>query len=98
MERSKRSSTEIVGCARACYPGSIIARSVLASSTALVVTVCILSSIVGWIVLGPKVKLQGYPAFWFEIHHNDSASHNHSNRMGRHPLEMAYLSSLLWKT
>jgi hypothetical protein len=49
--------------ARACYPESIIARSELASSAALGVTICILSSVVGWLVQGPKVKFHRHPAF-----------------------------------
>lgn len=49
--------------ARACCPESIIARSVLASSAALGVTICILCSVVGWIFLGPKVNFQPKPVF-----------------------------------
>lgn len=53
--------------ARACCPESIIARSVLASSAALAVTICILCSVVGWIILGPKVKFHPKPVFWLKF-------------------------------
>lgn len=53
--------------ARSCYPESIVARSALASSAALGVAICILSSIIGWIVQGPKVKFHRHPAFWLKF-------------------------------
>lgn len=53
--------------ARSCYPESIVARSALASSAALGVTICILSSIVGWIVQGPKVTFHRNAAFWLKF-------------------------------
>lgn len=40
---------------RACYPESIIARSVLSTSAAVAVTVCVLISIAGWLVQGPVI-------------------------------------------
>jgi hypothetical protein len=46
--------------AHACYPEHIIARSVLAASAALVITICILSSVIGWLVQGPIVILFDY--------------------------------------
>lgn len=49
--------------AHACCPESIIARSALSSSAALGVTICILSSVLGWIILGPKVKFHPKPLF-----------------------------------
>lgn len=53
--------------ARSCYTESIVARSALASSAALGVTICILSSILGWIVQGPKVRFHRNPAFWLKF-------------------------------
>jgi hypothetical protein len=44
---------------RACYPESIIARSVLATTATIAVTVCCIFSIAGWIVQGPVIYL--YP-------------------------------------
>lgn len=40
-----------------CSPPTIIAKSVLTSSAALVVTICIVSSIAGWVVRGPTVTI-----------------------------------------
>eukprot|EP00253_Pinus_taeda_P032542 PITA_32542 len=40
-----------------CSPATIIAKSVLTSSAALVVTICIVSSIAGWVVRGPAVTI-----------------------------------------
>lgn len=40
-----------------CSPPTIIAKSVLTSSAALVVTICIVSSIAGWVVRGPTVAI-----------------------------------------
>lgn len=53
--------------ARGCYPEYIMARSVLASSAALAVTVCILSSVLGWIVQGPIIQIFYGPQFWLKF-------------------------------
>lgn len=53
--------------ARACYPEYIIARSVLATSAALAVTICIISSIIGWLVQGPIVILFDSAASWLKF-------------------------------
>jgi hypothetical protein len=53
--------------ARACYPESIIASSALASSAALAVTVCVVLSIVSWIVQSPITKILAGPGFWLKF-------------------------------
>jgi hypothetical protein len=50
--------------ARACYPESIIAKSVLASSAALAVTLCILCSVGGLVIQGPIIKGFVSAQFW----------------------------------
>lgn len=50
--------------ARACYPEYIIARSVLATSAATIITICISSSIIGWLVQGPIIKICGANSFF----------------------------------
>lgn len=51
----------------ACCPEHIIARSVLASSAALAITICILSSIIAWLVQGPIVILFGPASSWLKF-------------------------------
>jgi hypothetical protein len=53
--------------ARACYPESIIAKSVLASSAALAVTLCILCSVGGWVVQGPIIQGFVGAQFWLKF-------------------------------
>ena len=52
---------------RACYPESIIASSALASSAGLAVTVCLLLSIVGWIINGPFRVFHAGTGFWLKF-------------------------------
>lgn len=50
--------------ARACYPEYIIARSVLTTSAATIITICISSSIIGWLVQGPIIRISGANSFF----------------------------------
>lgn len=53
--------------ARACYPESIIAKSVLASSAAMAVTLCVLCSVGGWLVQGPIIRGFAGAQFWLKF-------------------------------
>ena len=53
--------------ARASYPESIIARSVLASSAAMGLTICIISSVAGWISHGPIISALHGAESWLKL-------------------------------
>jgi len=53
--------------ARACYPESVIAKSVLASSAALAVTLCVLCSLGGWLAQGPIIHGFAGAQFWLKF-------------------------------